>query len=334
MGAGCSASPPPSREVEAKPSPSSSVRSIDAPRTEVALDAGAEEDAGAEPARDDTPSVAFPPPNVAPPFDKTKKPGDGAWSVIEPGLATTVIHPHATKWDVVVHLVAIDRRKFDVDFVAGTEEPKSANVPKEHRPGLVPKEKQGDLAIVFNGGFMARHGQWGMKIGDDVFLPLKDDACSIAKDASSIRIATWSSMSKDEKSFAWVRQTPPCLVEGGAVNADTEGEYSQKKWGAAEGGQKDIRRSALGLDASGTILFYGSGEFTFAKTLAAAMLDVGCVSAAELDINYSYTKLLFYDHDASGPKVRGALVKDTKFGAKTYFDKASERDFFFVTRRR
>lgn len=257
------------------------------------------------------------------------------WTVVAPGVATTVVHPHPVKPFVYVNVVAMDRRKLDLTLVAGTVEPKSKDVPADHRPGLIPEADRARLVAVFNGGFMARHGKLGMKIGSDEFLPPQDDACTIAFGADGkLSIATFTALKPSLASIKAYRQTPPCLIEKGQMNDDLDSEYLIRKWGGAENGEKEIRRSALGLDASGQILFYGSGEWIHAKALATAMKAIGANDAAELDINYSYTKFLFYGPAGpNGPEVTSTLIPKTKYVARGYIEKASDRDFFYVTKK-
>ncbi len=236
-----------------------------------------------------------------------------------------------------VAIVAIDRRRVDLRFLAGTAEPKSTSVPQERRPGVIPAADHPDLLAVFNGGFMARHGAWGMRIGADTFLPPKDEACTVAfVNDGSLRIRTWTTLAPALATLAAYRQTPPCLVEQGVVNPAFEADPKTRRWGSSETGDTTIRRSALALDATGTTLFYGLGEWVTPGRLAAAMLAAGAVDAAELDVNWSYTRFLLYGPAKPGeaPEVSETLVPKIKHAPKGYVVKASDRDFFYLVRRR
>jgi hypothetical protein len=219
--------------------------------------------------------------------------------------------------------------------VAGTLEPESASVPAERRPGLVPQAHQPDLIAVFNGGFMAKHGRYGMMIDGDVFLPARDELCSVAllRDRS-IRIQTWKDLRASEREITALRQTPPCIIENGVPHPELETERRPRPWGGAENGDTEVRRSALGLDASGTVLFYGLGEWVTVKALADAMRAVGAVNAAQLDINWSYTRFLFFGRPSPGEplEVTSTLIPKIKHTRQGYVSNPSERDFFYLRR--
>jgi hypothetical protein len=97
-----------------------------------------------------------------------------------------------------------------------------------------------------------------------------------------------------------------------------------------------IRRSAVGLDKTGHVLFYGIGEACTAQALARAMHAVGAEDAAQLDVNYSYPRFLFYDkaEGSEPPKVSATLIPGIKYQKAEYTGAPELRDFFYLTRRR
>lgn len=328
--------PPPARSAAvALPSPGASSSPAAPPSAEPAA-------ASSPPAATEEPT-RFPPPSFAPPFEKTAKPGDGAWTAMSEGaaggapiLARTTVHTDAIKGHVYAAIVAVDLRRASLHLVAGTLEPKSTAVPAEHRPGLIPAEDQADLIAVINGGFMSKHGGYGMRIGEDTFLPPRDDACTIAiLSDGSLRIGTWSALKAAEKSMAAYRQTPPCLVEKGVVHPTLIADPTTHRWGTSETGEIEVRRSALGLDDGGRTLFYGVGEWITPRALAEAMRAAGAVDVAEADINWSYTRFLFFGKpDPSAPlQVVSTLIPKMKYAPTGYVAKPSERDFFYLKRR-
>lgn len=285
---------------------------------------------------------AFPPADFKPLIERTAQSGDGAWTAMPQGadgnrsvLVNTTVHPHKIKKHVYVAIVAIDLSRVRLHLVAGTLEPKSDAVPPERRTGLVPAADQSDLIAVFNGGFMARHGNFGMKIGNDVFLPPREDVCSVALlSDGSIRIQTHKELRPVEASILSYRQTPPCIIEKGVPHPDLETERRPRPWGAAENGDAEVRRSALGLDATGQVLFYGVGEWVTVKLLADSMKAAGAENAAQLDINWSYTRFLFFGKPSEGEalSVASTLIPKMKHSLRGYVESASERDFFYLTK--
>jgi hypothetical protein len=285
--------------------------------------------------------VPFPPPALPPLEAKTAQPGDGEWQPVpdagnvagRPIFYRTTLHPNPLQKWVYVVLVAIDLRRAELHLVAGTEEPANDTISKEERGGRVPPEHQSRLAAVFNGGFKASHGRYGMRLGSQLFVKPRPDACTIVLRApNQVAIGTFSRLPLGAgDSF---RQTPPCLVEDGKLNPLLASERSTKKWGGAEDGRKDIRRTALAIDESGSTLYFAFADWITAKELGVALEKAGVRSAAELDINWSFTRFLFFApaEDGSGLEVSATLVDQIEHRKKGYVQKSEPRDFFYVTR--
>ncbi|MCC6557158.1 MAG: hypothetical protein IT372_29750 [Polyangiaceae bacterium] len=295
------------------------------------------------PASAAAPPDAFAPARFDPPFDRIAAEGDGVWTPMPdpvaprdpPVLWKSVVHPDPRRGFAAVAIVAIDLERVDLRLVAGTHEPASSTVPGERRPGLVPADQTPDLIAAFNGGFKAMHGNYGMMLGGETFLPPRDIACTVALyKAGPIRIRTWKSIKDTAADMAGYRQTPACLVEQGELNAALS--ESNRNWGATVSGETIIRRSALGLDQRGRVLFYGLGEAVTSQSLARAMKAAGAFDAAQLDVNYSYPRFLLYEKGAPGdpPHAASSLIPDVKFKPAEYVGEPSPRDFFYLLRKR
>lgn len=271
-------------------------------------------------------------------FARTAQEGDGRWQPVTHGLVAgdpvmyrAEIHPDKFKKHVFVTLIAFDRRRVTLGLSSGVQEPESKTVPAERRTGLVPAELQSRLLSVFNGGFKAKHGSYGMMAGGDEYVAPKDDACTVALYGDGgVRIRSWPVLAPEAKDMVAWRQAPPCLVEQGALNPALATEFRTRKWGAAEGGDREIRRSAVALDKSGRALIYAFGDWISAGQLAEALAAAGVYDATELDINWSYTRFYFIEHGADGPRIGGTIVPKAKFNTKSYTSKFSYRDFFYV----
>jgi hypothetical protein len=287
---------------------------------------------------------SFPPPAFTPPVASVASEGDGTWIAVKdngpggaPVMYKTVVHPDPKRNFAAVAVVAIDLKRVDLHLVPGTQEPASDKVPAEHRPGIIPKEAFGDLIAAFNGGFKAIHGHYGMMIDGETFLPPRDIGCTVSlyKDGA-LRIRSWPAVKETEATMAAYRQTPPCLVEEGKVNNALEATEYNRNWGATVSGETVIRRSSIGVDKTGRVLFYGLGEAVTAQALARGMRAVGAENAAQLDVNYSYPRFLFFTKVESGetPKVDSALIPGIKYQKTEYTGGTEVRDFFYLTRRR
>jgi len=283
----------------------------------------------------------FPPPRFEAPFPGVATPADGVWLELAEGrrgedppvLAKSIVHPDKKRPFAAVAVVAMDLTRINVNLVAGTTEPLSDKVSLAERPGVVPAAEHANLIAVFNGGFKALHGQYSMMLGGKIFLPPRDIACTVGlyRDGS-IRIRTWPNVSSTQSDMVAYRQTPPCLVEQDVLNNKlTE---STKNWGATVSGETVIRRSAIGIDASGKTLFYALGEAVTAQSLATAMKAVGARDAAQLDVNYAYPRFLFFDHPpAAERRAVMSLVPHVDYRSLDYVKEPSPRDFFYITRR-
>ena len=287
------------------------------------------------------PAAAFPPPSFAAPFAGVATPADGVWIELAEGrrdgdpplLAKSVVHPDTKRPFAAVAVVAMDLSRITLRLVAGTTEPVSEKVSLAERPGTIPASERPNVIAVFNGGFKALHGQYGMMIEGKTFLPPRDIACTVGvyRDGS-LRIRTWPNISSTVSDMVAYRQTPPCLVEQGELNNKlTE---STKNWGATVSGETVIRRSAIGIDALGKTLFYALGEAVTAQSLARAMQAVGARDAAQLDVNYAYPRFIFFDHPpAAERRAVLSLVPHVDYRSHDYVRDASPRDFFYITRR-
>ena len=291
-----------------------------------------------------TPDGPFPPPGFKSPHERTARNGDGvweAWSGVDPiggssAIYRSRVHPDRYRRDIYVELLAIDLQRVALHLSAGTHEPESLAVPQDERTGLIPEAEQPRLVAVFNGGFKARHGGFGMQVGSHVFVPAKPDACSVLLlEDGQVKIGMWSALQTQSSPLRAHRQTPPCLVETGKLNPALNHPWKRRKWGLAVGGKEDVRRSAIGVDPSGRTLFYGLGEWVHALHLAEAMAAAGAVSAAQLDINWSYTRFLSYAPSASEGtlEVRAALIPKLVYHKHRYVEKPAYRDFFYLLRR-
>ncbi len=277
------------------------------------------------------------------PFDaKYAAPGDGVWTAVPlpesptepPLLFKTLIHPDAKRPWAEVFAVALDLRRVGLHAVAGTTEPRGTapGAREAVRTGLIPATDLPSLVAGFNGGFKEEHGHYGMKIGGVLLIKPRPDACTIAMtEAGALRIASWKALQDIDGALRWWRQTPACLVENGKLHPALYDENTN--WGAALGGGTVVRRSAIGLDAEGKTLLVAVSNHTSPRAIAVAMTHLGAVSAAQLDINYSYPRFVLFPKGAAGEPEAVSLFEGFKVGKDDYLREPSVRDFFYVVRR-
>lgn len=281
------------------------------------------------------------PASFSPPFEKVAAKNDGTWTPFRLQSDThplsmwrSLVHPDPKRPFAAVAVVAMDLEKVQLHLVAGTDEPKSQQVARADRPGLIPDDDDKDLVAAFNGGFRAEHGNYGMRIASSQFIAPRDIACTVGSDVvGELTIRTFSAVAADADKFAWYRQTPPCLVENGEPNPGLLHEFN-RNWGAAVGGDTIIRRSAIGLSKDGRYLFYALGDATTAQSIGRAMIAVGAQNAAQLDVNFSYPRFFLFEKGQAGPSIAEGIIPSLKHAPTEYVGVPSQRDFFYVTRKK
>jgi hypothetical protein len=284
----------------------------------------------------------FLPKDVGPFIREVAAKGDGVWLPLadygegnEPVVMfKTLLHPDKERPWAEVFVVAVDLRRTRLRAVAGSIEPEASTAEGQRyvRTGLIPEEHQPSLVMAFNGGFKAEHGQYGMKVDGVTLLPPRAAGCTVAGYPDGrVRIATWTSLATEADDIAWFRQTPACMVESGDLHAGLKNDRATS-WGTAIEGGTVVRRSAIGLDETGTVLYASVSNATNARALARAMRHAGATRVAQLDINWSYPHIVTFRRSKSGAPEGALLFDGFTYEDGTYLARRSRRDFFYITR--
>jgi hypothetical protein len=293
-------------------------------------------DAPAEP-------VPFPPPDVPAPHERSAHAGDGVWQLLGDAaagdraardprvVAWTVLHPHPTSRFISVTVAAIDLSRAAIGYRSGTDDPKPKH--PENAPGLIPPEDLPRAIAVFNGGFQAQHGRWGMRVGEDELVRPRVDGCTVAVlQDGRVRVAPWPQVEADLEHIVAYRQTPPCLIHDGALSSHLRsGNLKIYKGDTMD--VKTRRRSGIGVDAAGQVLFFAVSEEGDARHLAEGLRAAGATSAAQLDINWNWTRFLLVADTPDGPRIGSPLLSGMNHGRSEYTARPTARDFFYVTTR-
>jgi len=287
---------------------------------------------------------AFEPKSVGPVHKSWSAPGDGEWVTVDdprrPGsnvvMYKTLVHPDEHRSWAELFVVAIDLEQADLHAASGTREPvPELPIPKNFaRPGKVPDADLEGLLGAFNGGFMAEHGHYGMRVSGVTLLKPRETSCTIAGYSDgTVEIATWKFLAQAADRMDWFRQTPACMYENNVMHVGLR-HPETRNWGATLDGDTVIRRSAIGLDESRRVLFVGISNHTTARALAEGMHHAGAVDVAQLDVNWSYPKFLIYAPGSERGVAATAVMEGFEYTAGDYVTKSSLRDFFYVTRRK
>jgi hypothetical protein len=315
-----------------KPQPASSVASVPTPSAASA--------SAAIPVR-----PPFRPLDVGPVYQDKTTDADGVWVPIDdprhpqesPLAYKTMLHPDRRRSWSEVFIVALDPTRVRVHYMLGAVDPKPTTVQgrRVDRPALIPKAHWDRLVLAFNGGFKTEHRRYGARV-DGVFLvPGREGSCTISmhttESGDRVQVRSWEALDPPGATATWLRQTPPCLCERGELHPGLRDETS-RKWGSLFG-ETVIRRSALGLDREGHTLFVAISNATTARVLARALRHAGAFDAAQLDVNWSYTKILLFRPGANGELRAESLVKGFVFDEDEYLRQRAPRDFFYVVRK-
>lgn len=288
---------------------------------------------------------ARPPVDVGPVHESWSAPGDGQWVAIAvpdvPEVPTvmwkTLVHPDKNRSWAELFVVAMDVASIHVNLVAGSKEP-IATVPEAAnatRPARVPESAENEVLAAFNGGFKMEHGGYGMRIGDVTFIaPIAGTCAAALFDDDHVEVAPWEQLAEREAQMKWWRQTPNCMVTGGVVNERLL-SGNTKKWGATLDGETVIRRSAMGVDATGRFLYFGISNHTTATAMAEGMKHAGAHAVAQMDVNFSYPKFVLFERkEPTGKRLAVALASGFEFSEDEYIRKRNPRDFFYITARK
>lgn len=284
----------------------------------------------------------FRPDDVGPMFKQLFAKGDGVWVPVAdpaapdapPVLYKTLLHPDVKRPWAELFVVALDMRLIDLHVVAGSQEPE-ATTPEGRayaRPAIIPEAHHGGLLAAFNGGFKAAHGRWGMKVDGVEILKARHHGCTIARyQDGSIALRPWYDAQDDAALMVWYRQTPPCMFHDGKRHPGLW-DPDSKGWGAALEGDTVIRRSAMGMNPSGTILFVSMSNHTSAQAIAAGMEHAGADDVAQLDVNWSFPRFVMFPLE-DGKRKAESLFPGFEVEPGDYLRDRMLRDFFYLTRR-
>lgn len=288
--------------------------------------------------RDHPEPAFFPPRDLVPPFAASAHAGDGAWRPLGdaakreraarvPVFVTATLHPHKVSRFHAVTLVAVDLTKAGLHLVPGTSDVTAAY--QGPAPGLIPEPHRPSAIAVFNGGFKANHGRWGFVLGSEVITAPRRGGCQVLRRASG-KLEIAPSTEAVSEDLTWLRQTPPCLLENGALHPTLEAG-NERPWGGFDPGRRTRRRSALGLDATGRVLFYAAAVEAGPLLMARALAHAGAAHALELDINWYWTRFLLIGEPSGTPEITSTLLPGMEHRKSDYLERPTARDFFYLS---
>jgi len=267
-------------------------------------------------------------------------PGEGIWSAyIQDAQGNTVayrtyLQPDPTRPYTLVAVVAIDLTRARLHFVLGTTEPASPNATPDPatRSGAIPATDRvaNFLLAAFNGGFKARHGEFGAMADGITALPPRDGLGTLAIYKSGrVSLGEWGAGIMLTPDMVAFRQNGPLVIQQGKINPRIYNN-SPQDWGYTVNDVSPTVRSGIGLSEDENTLFYFCGPSLSMEALAKSMQAAGAWNAIQLDINNYWT--LFVKMKPSGSKLipEPLLPKLMVANIERYLWNYS-RDYFYIT---
>lgn len=271
-----------------------------------------------------TTAAPFVPADLVPPLG-SPLPGEGQWIPLgvpgsDDALWVTSMRPVRSAASVTATYVYIRRDLVAARMYGGTELPGGdgweyyAKVDGDDRPTLI---------AAFNGGFRFEHIDGGYMTEGRTVEPLVDGEATIGIDRSGlITLGQYGRDLRDDGSWVSLRQGLPLLVDGGESMASTRYD---KAWGVDFGSETYTNRSALCHVASGDLVYVMAGPVD-AAMFAGLLVDAGCVTAMQLDINGTWPQFAYYE--GFGTDERTPVLVDARMRNPFRYLKGTEKDFF------
>jgi hypothetical protein len=262
--------------------------------------------------------------------------GEGVWSAyIQDAEGHTVafrtfVQPDPTRPYTLVAIVAIDLTRARLHFVLGSLEP--AGPPGPPRNGAIPASDRvaGVLLAAFNGGFKARHGEFGAMADGITALPPRDGLGTVViYENGTVRLGDWGAgltMTPDVIAF---RQNGPLVIQQGKIDPRIYNN-SPADWGYTVIDVSPTVRTGIGLSVDGKTLFYFCGPSLSMEALAKSMQATGAWNSIQLDINNYWSLFVKFQPSSSNlipePLLPNLMVANVERYLWDY-----SRDYFYIT---
>jgi hypothetical protein len=266
--------------------------------------------------------------------------GEGVWSAYiqdsqgHTAAYRTFLQPDPTRPYTLVAVVAIDLTRTRLHFVLGTTEPAlpDATPDPAARSGAIPAPDRvaNVLLAAFNGGFKARHGEFGAMADGVIGLPPKDGLGTLVIYKNGrVSLGEWGTGMAIPPDMAAFRQNGPLVIQQGKIDPRIYNN-SPQDWGYTVNDVSPTVRSGIGLSSDEKTLFYFCGPSLSMDVLAKSMQAAGAWNAIQLDINNYWT--LFVKFQPSGSKLipEPLLPQLMVANVERYLWNYS-RDYFYIT---
>lgn len=269
-----------------------------------------------------------------PPMSNAK--GEGVWTPYIQDAQShivaykTFVQPDPNRPYTHVLIISIDLTHSRLHYVLGVNEPALPGTPE--RPGKIPEADRADnvLLAAFNGGFQARHGQFGaMADGIQALPPRSGLGTVIIYQDGEVFLGEWGLGFHPSKEMEAFRQNGPLVIKKGEINPQIYNN-SPRDWGYTVNGVSPTTRSGIGLNKDSDTLYYFCGPSLTIEALAKSMQTAGIYNAIQLDINNYWVLFVKITFPESTPVPEQLLPEQMEFEIDRYLHQ-SPRDFFYLT---
>ncbi len=244
------------------------------------------------------------------------------WAAAGPPVETIAFRPDPAQPAVVAYAAWIRSATTDLALYLGYEGPGPTSLPRG--PEMVPPSGRGRLLATFNAGFYEHDAAGGFYVNHTLYYPMLDGLATVERFVNGrVDVVRWTGGPRPPANVVMARQNLPLLVNAGRP---TPLSADNAAWGLTLYGAPAVWRSALGIDATGNLIYAAAPAQTSA-TLAAIMVRLHCVRAMELDINPEWPIFVTY----GGPGAAAPLLAvDNPNQVPTRFLTVTTKDFFAV----
>ncbi len=241
----------------------------------------------------------------------------------------TFVQPDPGRPYTRVVVVAIDLTRTRLHYVLGALDPSLPGGPP-HSGQMPEADRAANILLAeFNGGFQARHGQFGAMADGIQALPLRDGLGTVViYQNGEVLLGEWGTDVFPSANIAAYRQNGPLVIIRGEINPRIYNN-SPQDWGYTVIDVSPTVRSGIGLSKDNKTLYYFCGYSLTMEALAKSMQAGGAYNAIQLDINNYW--VLFVKITPSGSKLVTEPLVPGKMVGIDRFLRQSPRDFFYIT---
>ncbi|MEY3588928.1 MAG: hypothetical protein RJA47_1524 [Actinomycetota bacterium] len=274
-----------------------------------------------------TTSTTIPPPtDIAPVLEPALK-GEGEWKVLftlgkkkRPVVWGMSIRPFTKYGSVVATAAVFDQTRLRAAMFNGSDVPGGGPWNNAEK---IPDKALRSVIAAFNGGFRFEHDPGGYVTEGVTVQTMKKGFATIGIDASGVlHVGVWGDDMHKNDGWVSLRQNLPPLVRGGkSVYKD----YKWTDWGTDFGDKMYTYRSGICARTDGSVMYLSAGDVNI-DMFAKAMLQFGCATGMELDINGNWPHFSTYSN--FGARTRYGKPLDVRMGNPQRFLKGYDKDFF------